>query len=147
MGEIRVLRAVLWEQSCTLLVTDVAWSKRSRIVQADSQSETVRQSGGDYALLSIDQVLSLLHLGRAQEGRQWKVKLAGLIRAQRQYDWPEVAGRGSQVAGGRLGRGRLILIRATEVAGLRLPGRRARRGSIACERKVSNAQLERRVVG
>lgn len=68
-------------------------------MQADSQSETVRQSGGDYALLSIDQVLSLLHLGRAQEGRQWKVKLAGLIRAQRQYDWPEVAGRRSQEAG------------------------------------------------
>jgi len=68
-GGIGVLRAELGEQSFTLLVTDVAWSKRSRIAQADSHGETVRQSGGDYAL-SIDQIPSMLHLGRRKEGRQ-----------------------------------------------------------------------------
>lgn len=72
-----MLGADLRGQSFTFVVTDVAWSKRSRIAQADSQSETVRQSGGDYAL-SMGQMLSMLHLGRVREGRARKGEIGGV---------------------------------------------------------------------
>ena len=73
-----VLGADLRDQSFTFVVPDVAWSKRSRIAQADSQtqSETVRQSGGDYAS-SMDQMSSMLHLGRVREGRRRKGEIGG----------------------------------------------------------------------